>query len=162
MLRLLTCGKSATNKDSAGPKTDVPWTKLHIDYAGSVNGQYYLIIVDSFSKWPEIFKCRYPTPTNTVNVLNELFSRFGTPKTLVSDHRTQFTRRKFRDFCTSWSIDHIGTSVYHSRSNEQAKRFVDTFKRALRKNQGMDTDERSIQKFLAVCRITPKPNIYSG
>lgn len=39
------------------PKTDVPWTRLHIDYIGPINGSYYLIIVDSFTKWPEI-KCR--------------------------------------------------------------------------------------------------------
>ena len=38
---------------------------------------------------------------------------------------------------------------------------MDTFKRALRKNQGMDTNERSIQKFLAVYRITPNPNMSS-
>ena len=119
------------------PKTDVPWTRLHIDSAGPLNGLDYLIIVDSFSKWPQIFKCRHPTSKNTVNVLNELSSRFGTPKTLVSNNRTLFTSREFKDFCTSLSIDHITTSVYHPRSNGQARRFVDTFKRALRKNQGM-------------------------
>ena len=54
------------------------------------------------------------------------------------------------------------TSVYHSRSNGQAERFVNTLKRALRKNQGMDTDERSIQKFLEVYRFTPNLNTDSG
>ena len=137
-----------------GPKTDAPWMRLHIDYAGPLNGHYHLIIVDSFSKWLEIFKCRHPTSTNTLNVLNELFSRNGTPKALVSDSGTQFTGREFKDFCTSLSIDHITTSVYHSRSNGLSERFMDTFKRALRKNQAMDTDERNIQKFLAVYRIT--------
>ena len=32
------------------PKTDVPWKRLHIDFAGPLNGSYYLIIVDSFLK----------------------------------------------------------------------------------------------------------------
>ena len=123
---------------------------------------YYLIIVDSFSKWPDILKCRHSTSTNTVNVLNELFRRFGVTKTLVSDNGTQFTDREFKNFSTSLFIDHITTSVYHPKYNGQTERFVNTFKRALRKNQGMDTDERSIQKFFAVYRITPNPNTDSG
>ena len=137
---------------------DVPWTRLHIDYAGPLNGHYYLIIMDSFSKWPEILMCRHPISTNTVTVSNELFSLFSVPKTLVSNNRTQFTGRGFKNFCTSLSMDHVTTSVYHPRSNGLVKRSVNTFKRSLRKNQGMDTDERSIQKFLVVYRITPNPN----
>lgn len=97
-----------------------------------------------------------------MSVLNKLFSQFGVPKTLVTDNRTQFTSREFKDFCSSLSTDHVTTSIYHPRSNGQAERFVDTFKRALRKNQGMDIDERRIQKFLALYRITPNPNIDSG
>ena len=63
---------------------------------------------------------RHLTSTNTFNVLNEFFSRFSTPQTLVNDNGTQFTGREFKDFCTSLSIDHITASVYHSRSNGQA------------------------------------------
>lgn len=142
------------------PKTDVPWTRLHIDYAGPMNGHHYLIVVDSYSKWPEIFKCKHPTSTTTIKVLDELFSRFGVPKTIVSDNGTQFTSSEFKDFCRCLSIDHTTTSPYHPRSNGQAERFVDTFKRALRKNHGMDTEEKTLQKFLSVYRITP--NTVSG
>ena len=59
-------------------------------------------------------------------------------------------------------MDNITTSVYHSRLNGQVERLVETFKRALRKNQGMDTDEKSIPKFLTINRITPNLNTHSG
>ena len=39
---------------------------------------------------------------------------------------------------------------------------VDTFKRALKKNNGLDTEESSIQQFLSVYRITPNPNTIPG
>lgn len=32
-----------------------PFQRIHIDYAGPMNGVYYFIVVDSFTKWPEIF-----------------------------------------------------------------------------------------------------------
>ena len=72
------------------------------------------------------------------------------PNILVNDNGIQFTGREFKNFFTYLSIDHITTSVYHYRSNRQVERFVGTFERTLRKNQDMDTDERSIQQFLAV------------
>ena len=145
-------------KTSAWPKTDIPWSRLHIDYAGPLNGFFYLILVDSFSKWPEIVKTRHPTSRNTINALNEIFSRFGVPKTVVSDNGTAFTGQEFKEFCDALGIQHITTPAYHPRSNGLAERFVDTFKRALQKNKDMDTDEHTIQKFLAVYRITPNPN----
>ena len=153
---LSTCGKSTTNKKFRyGLKLMFGGRGYALTTLGLLNGHYYLMIVDSFSKWPEMHKCKLPTPTNTIKVLNELFSRFGVPKTLVSDNGTQFTGRKFKNFCTSFSIDYITSTVYHPRSNGQVERFVDTFKRALRNNQGMDTDERSIQKFFIVYRMNP-------
>ena len=31
-------------------KTDIPWSRIQMDYAGPLNGYYYLVIVDSYSK----------------------------------------------------------------------------------------------------------------
>ena len=155
-----TGSKGSTGKDSTMAKDKCP--RLHIDYAGLPNRSYYLIIVDSFTKWPEIVKCRHLTATNTIKALNEIFSCFGFPKTLVSGNGTQFMEREFKEFCTSLSIDPVKMAVNGPRSNGPEEKFVDTFKRALRKNQGVDTNERSIHKFLALFRITLNPNMSSG
>ena len=144
------------------PKTDTPSTRLHIDYAGPLNGHYFLVVVDSFTKWPEVFKCKHPTSTSTIDALRLLFSRFGVPKTIVSDNGTQFTSKEFEEFCKALSIKHLTTAIYHPRSNSLAERFVDTFKKALKKNQGMDTHEKSLENFLSVYRITPNPNTNAG
>ena len=42
---------------------------------------------------------------------------------------------------------------YHPRSNGQAERFIDTFKRTLRKVRDTPTD-KAIQQFLQVYRVT--------
>ena len=88
-----------------------------------------------------------------------MFSRLGVPNTIVSDNGTMFTGCKFRFYCDSLAIEHITTPTYNPRSNGQAERFVDTFKRTLKKAKGFNTEEKNIQTFLMVCRITPNQNI---
>ena len=67
-----TCPKCLENRDL--PKKSplhpwewpmVPWHRVHVDYAGLMNGVYYLVLVDAHSKWVEIF----PTQTITSKLL---------------------------------------------------------------------------------------------
>ena len=87
----------------------------------------------SFSKWPEIYRCKRPTARNTIKALDEVFSHFGVPNT-----GTTFTGKEFKDYCYSLVIEHMMTPTYNPRLNGQAESFVDTFKRALRKTHGIE------------------------
>ena len=136
------------------PPSTSPWIRLHVDFAGPINGAYYLVLVDSYSKWPEIIPLR-PTATATVNALERLFCQFGLPKTLVSDNGTQFTSAIFHDFCKRYAIEHMFSPPYHPQSNGQAERFVDTFKRAILKSRGEGTTMETINRFLMLYRTTP-------
>ena len=40
------------------PKTDLPGSRIPIDFAGPLVRYYYLIVVDSFSMWPEEHRCK--------------------------------------------------------------------------------------------------------
>ncbi|XP_041769712.1 uncharacterized protein K02A2.6-like [Anopheles merus] len=107
------------------PKTDAPWQRVHIDYAGPIDGVYFLLVIDSFSKWPEIISTSSISANATVTMLRGLCVRFGMPNTIVSDNGRQFTSAIFADFCNTNGIEHMG--------NGQAERFVDSFKRALKR-----------------------------
>ena len=61
------------------PKTDRPWSRLSIDFAGRRKSQYYSIVVDNFSKWPEVMKCKNSTSSGTIRFLHEFFARFDIP-----------------------------------------------------------------------------------
>ncbi len=113
------------------PETDRPWSRIHADYAGPIDGFYYLIIVDSYSKWPEVFRCKNPTTETTINFLHELFARFGVVDCLVTDNPTQFPSADFQVFCEIYHVKHIKTPPYHPRLSGRAERCVDTLKRAL-------------------------------
>ncbi|XP_040164895.1 uncharacterized protein K02A2.6-like [Anopheles arabiensis] len=104
------------------PKTTGPWQRIHVDYAGPMEGEYYFLVVDSYSKWPEIIPTRQTTAQATVQMLRGLCARFGIPETVVSDNGTQFTSSEFRDFCMENGIHHVRTAPYHPQSNGQAER----------------------------------------
>ena len=122
------------------PKTDKPWSRLHIDYAGPIKGTYFFVIVDSFTNWPNAFKCKTPTTKTTIKVLQELFARIGLPETIVSDNGTPFTSKEFENFCKLLSINHLKSAPYHPRLNGLMERFIDAFKRAIKKANEIEAE----------------------
>ena len=49
-------------------KTDVPWSRIHKDFAGPLNASNYIVVADSYTKWPEILKCRRLISTAAVHL----------------------------------------------------------------------------------------------
>ena len=78
---------------------------------------------------------------------------------IVTDKGLQFTGSEFKNVRTFLFIDHTATSPYQSIPNGQAERFVDSVKRALRKNPCLERDERSTQKFSSMYRIVTNSNM---
>ncbi|CAD6200298.1 unnamed protein product [Caenorhabditis auriculariae] len=139
------------------PTPERVWQRIHIDYAGPDQGQWYLVVVDAKSKFPEVKICQSISATNTVKILKEIFARNGFPETIVSDNGTQFTSQLFAEMCQNGNIQHIRTAPYCPQSNGQAERFVDTLKRALKKLQKGEEkiSEEILNEFLMRYRRTP-------
>lgn len=135
------------------PVPSHPWSRLHIDFAGPIDEFWYFVIVDAYSKWPEVFKTRTTSAAKTVEMLEETFARHGLCNTIVSDNGPQFTSQAFAKFCEINGIKHIRTAPYHPQSNGQAEKFVDTLKVGLLKATG-SADEK-LRQFLSHYRSTP-------
>ncbi|XP_035899336.1 uncharacterized protein K02A2.6-like [Anopheles stephensi] len=146
----------ALSKPIPWPEVAAPWQRVHVDFAGPLDGMYYLLVIDTFTKSPEIVATTTMTAKTTIRILREIFSRFGMPNVLVSDNGTQFTSTEFELFCTINGIEHLRTAPFHPQSNGQAERFVDTFKRALRKMEGeAGSVQEAVDIFLMTYRSTP-------
>lgn len=75
------------------------------------------------------------TTKATIKILRSLFARLGMPKLLVSDNGIQFKSAEFAHFCNQNGIEHNTTAPFHPQSKEFAERFVDMFKRGIKKIQ---------------------------
>ncbi|XP_055585149.1 uncharacterized protein K02A2.6-like [Uranotaenia lowii] len=108
------------------------------------------------AKWLEVISTKRITASATVAMFREIFTRNGMPETLVTDNGTQFASKEFEAFCSNHGILHLRTPPYHPQSNGLAEKFVDTFKRGLRKiTTGGEPLREAIDTFLLCYRSTP-------
>ena len=132
-----------------------PWQRIHVDYAEK-DGHNFLVIVDTYSKWPEVFHMTSTTTSATISVLRKLFSQFGLPVQLVSDNGPQFTSTQFEEFLRRNGVKHIRVAPYHPASNGAAERMVQTFKHSwiASRKDNLSVEQR-IATFLLTYRSTP-------
>ncbi|XP_045124043.1 uncharacterized protein K02A2.6-like isoform X1 [Portunus trituberculatus] len=131
-----------------------PWSRLHLDYCGPVEGQLWLLLVDAHSKWLEVHKTSSSSANITIEKLRKSFSSFGIPDTVVSDNASCFVCPEFQGFCNANGIKHITSPPWSPKSNGLVERAVQTFKQGLRKQEGGSLDTR-VSRFLFNYRSSP-------
>jgi transposase InsO family protein len=134
-----------------------PWRRLHMDYAGPFMGHMFLVVIDSYSKWLEVFPLKSATTDSTVRCLRSLFSVHGLPEHLVTDNGTQFTSFDFQKFLNANGIKHTTTSPGHPATNGMAERYVGFLKNHLKKMSDSLTLEEKICRLLLNYRTTAHP-----
>ena len=75
-----------------------PWQCIYVDFAGPLQRKSYLLVIDAHSEWPEIIEMPTTTSAKTIEVLRNLFSRYGIPLQIVLDNGPQFTSAEFAKF----------------------------------------------------------------
>lgn len=137
--------------------SDSVWSRIHVDFAGPVRNFYLFVVVDSFSKWVEVFKTKTITSAFTISKLRDLFSHYGLVDVLVSDNGTQFTSDEFKKFLYLNGVKHILTAPGNPSTNGQAENFVKTLKKSLMAcfNSSGDSDfDIILSRFLCDYRNT--------
>ena len=97
-----------------------------------LKGADYLVIVDYFSRYPEVHKLTRTTSQNVINSLKTVFARHGIPETLRTDNGPQFSSQQFAEFAKQYDFTHTTSSPHFPASNGQAERTVQTVKHLLK------------------------------
>ena len=134
---------------------DRPWARIHVDYAGPIEGKMVLIMVDAHSRWLEALVVNSATSQTTIEKLRSVFATHRLPEVLVSDNGSVFTSAEFDEFVRRNGIKHLTSAPYHPASNGLAERAVQTVKIALKKATTGTSLETRISRFLFQYRLTP-------
>ena len=115
-----------------------PWSKLGTDLF-AFGGHDYIVVVDYFSKFPEVSLLRDKTAEGIIVALKSIFARHGVPDTVVADNMP-FASHRIREFADSWGFSVVTSSPRYPQSNGQSEKFVGTVKQLLRKahHEGQD------------------------
>lgn len=121
---------------------------IHTDFAEQINIQHNMILVDAYSKWPQVFPMDHARTEETIRKLQQMFRRFGISEILVSDNSNAFTSTEFLDFYRAYEFQQCRSPPFHPQSNLQVERFVDTFKRVHLQLKRKVTTRKIIETFL--------------
>lgn len=170
--RVFNCTACAVNNENntsrAAPLVPVSWptkawSKIAVDIVGELHGlsqssRFAVTVMDFHSRWPEVFLVRSVTSAVVIDILVDLFARWGLPEELVSDNGRQFVSGEFEDFLKSCGIRHVKSSLYHAMSNGMIERFHRSLKAALRVSQSeQQLPETAIRNMLVTYRSTVQP-----
>ena len=107
------------------------WEKVAVDIM-TYQGHDYIVVVDFYSKYPEIAVLGRKTTACVILHMKSMFARHGIPGQLVSDNMP-FASREFNDFAKEWGIKLTTSSPMYPQSNGQSERAVQTIKNMLKR-----------------------------
>ena len=114
----------------ATPLPEFPWQVVGTD----LFEYQYLIVVDYFSRYPEVARLTTTTSSAIITHLKSIFARHGIPETVHSDNGPQYASREFSSFAKQYCFVRLTSSPRYPQSNGQAERTVQTVKHMLKKS----------------------------
>lgn len=125
-----------------------PWTVVAADIMGpfpksKAGFAYVLVVQDLFTKWVECFALRAANGRKICEALDEVVSRWGTPKFLLTDNGTEFLNQTLRAFAAERGIAHTTVPPYHPQANpvERVNRVLKTMIVAFLERDHREWDE---------------------
>ena len=108
-----------------------PWQRVSFDLF-EMKGNKYLLVVDSFSRYPEVIQLPSTTTSaKVISVLKSVFARHGIPEEFISDNGPQYSSQEMKEFALQYGFRHTTSSPHYPRGHGQAERAVKTVKSLL-------------------------------
>lgn len=162
MMRALcsTCHRNAPSQQPLPPvqppRPDHPFQLVSTGYF-QLEGHNYLVMVDLYSNWPTIKKCKNESAEDLIESLREYFCNYGVPKEITSDGGMSYMSESTQQFLKTWGVSHRVSTSYNPHANLRDEMAVKAIKRLISNNMGrsgsLNTD--SLPAALLNYRNTP-------
>jgi hypothetical protein len=117
----ITCSFTVWGLDIVGPLR-----KAHGGY------RHLLVTVDKFSKWIEARPITNLRSEQVMSFFTDIIHRFRVPNSIITSNGSQFTGRKFLEFCDNHHIRMDWAAVAHPQTNGQVQRANDMILQGLK------------------------------
>jgi hypothetical protein len=107
--------------DVVGPLRKAPGGFTHL-----------LVAIDKLSKWVEERPITNLRAEQDVTFFTDIIYRFGVPNSIITNNGSQFTGRKFQEFCDKFHIRVDWAAVAHPQTNGQVERANDMILQGLK------------------------------
>jgi hypothetical protein len=145
-----------------------PFQQCGLDFIGKINPsssghrKWILVATDYFIKWIETIPTKNATQQVVMKFLYEnILSRFGCPKRLVTDNAAAFKADALVDMCKSTGIQLVHSTPYYPQANGLAessnKSLISIIRKLLEENQ--KSWDSKLKFVLWVDRVTNKKSI---
>jgi Integrase zinc binding domain/Integrase core domain len=151
-----------THNEMHGITAEAPFERIGIDFVGPLpeteeGNRYILVMVDYFTKWPEVRATKRADAKTVVKFLyEEVICRHGPPVHIHSDRGTHFVNQLVEGLSEKFRMRHHRSTPYRPQANGQVERFNRTLCEALAKQtEGVEDWDEYIQPTLFAYRIAP-------
>ena len=110
-----------------------PMSILNMDFVGPFpTKEYILVIIDTHSRWIELFQCPNATAESAAYALLAHFGRYGAPQQIRSDQGSHFVNSTIKHFLKLVKVPHQLTLAYSKEENGIVERANKEINRHLR------------------------------
>jgi hypothetical protein len=78
---------------------------------------YALVVVDLFTKWPEVYLLKDQTAMTVAHKFVKYMCRHQPPAHVLSDRGKQFTSKLMKEICNIWGVHQMYTTSFHPNCN---------------------------------------------
>lgn len=133
----IVCGQAKYERNPTHPRYQVvppatkPFEIVHAD-TFTVEGEKYLTIIDSFSKYAQAYRLPDGTALSVVKALLKYCTHHGLPLTMTTDQGTEFVNKLVAEFLKVHKVNHHKIAVNAPNENGIIERFHGTILEHLR------------------------------
>jgi len=128
--------KKSPKRTATAPMQSIPvegpFDRVCVDVLGplptsDLGNRYVVVFTDSLTTWPEAFAIKSAGAEVIAQLfVEEIVSRHGAPRTLLSDRGKNFLSRLVQEICDLFSVKKVNTTTYHPQTDGLTERFNHT------------------------------------
>lgn len=139
------------------PTPNGPWLQTSADFCGPFpTGEMALVVLDAYSKYPEVDLLSSTSAAATLPALERIFSIHGIPEVMKTDNGPPFNSQNFKDFAEEKGFIHQKITPLWPEANGHVENFMKNLGKVAKtaKAEGKDW-KKELYVFLGNYRATP-------